>query len=63
MLGAYARVTKDVTRGDALPEIYQFQVRIGQMQATTASAAVGKTEEKAIASLKEKVRFTMPIYD
>ena len=53
-LGAFLKINKDVTRGDKLPEILQFQVKMGQ--STTFSSRVNKTEQAALASLKEKVK-------
>jgi len=50
--GAYIKVTKDVTRGDALPEIFPFQVT----KATKVpSKRTTQNERAALASLKEKV--------
>ena len=52
--GAYARVTKEVTRGDELPQIFQFQVK-RRSKSITAGAKVANTEDKALKSLSEKV--------
>ncbi|XP_067934923.1 serine/threonine-protein phosphatase with EF-hands pef-1-like [Watersipora subatra] len=51
--GAFIKISKDVTRGNSLPEVFQFQVKLGQ--STTMSSKVNKTEHAALASLREKL--------
>lgn len=53
--GAFIKITKDVTRGNGQPDIFQFQVKAGQTQ-PSLSSKITKTEDSALSSLKEKVR-------
>lgn len=52
--GAYLRITKEVTRGEEKPQIFQFQVKAGK-PIEAISTQVTKTEDSALTSLKEKV--------
>lgn len=54
-VGAFIKINKKVTRGDALPEIFQFQVKSGLQVSMTMKSRVTKTEDSALASLREKV--------
>lgn len=58
--GAYLKISREVTKGNQLPQIIQFQVKAGQTVAM--SSKVAKTEESALASLKEKVNIKLHIF-